>query len=292
MMNHDSSAYQRYRVAQERFSCTPGALAADQRVEVDRIVLRKLKIESAVLGSADAVGVIVPDAAVADAFAQIQARFQDEGELQAALLDAGVDEDGLREALGRELKVEAVLERVGASVAPVSETDARLYYYMHANEFRRPERRTARHILVTVNPDFPENERGAALRRIEEIGDRLRRKPERFAEQALKHSECPTSLQGGLLGTVVKGNLFPALEQVLFAMEEGALSGVVESPLGFHLLFCEGIEPEAAVPLEDILPRLREKLEQRQRAVYQRRWLEELLTSASAAEVEGRESHG
>ena len=40
----------------------------------------------------------------------------------------------------------------------------------------------------------------------------------RFADLASRHSECPTALEGGRLGEVVPGQLFPSLDAALFAL--------------------------------------------------------------------------
>jgi len=61
----------------------------------------------------------------------------------------------------------------------------------------------------------------------------------KFADLALKHSECPTALQGGVLGIVPRGKLYPELDAVLFSLKVGAVSDIVESEIGFHLLLCK-----------------------------------------------------
>lgn len=267
-------AWHLLQVAQEKFATVPAALEGEKRQQATRIARKKMQIEQAVLGSPDAAGVVLAEGMVDTALNDIRARYADAEELESAVLAAGLNEETLRAALERELRVEQVLERVSAGVAPVTDTDVRLYYYMHPEEFQRPEVRTARHILITINPDFPENMREAALRRIQQIAERIDRKPFRFAEQALKHSECPTSFNGGLLGNVVRGNLYPELEQILFALREGESSDVVESPLGFHLLLCETIQAPREMLFDEILPTLRELLDSRQRKRFQRNWLE------------------
>jgi len=104
--------------------------------------------------------------------------------------------------------------------------------------------------LVTLNDDLPDNTRPVAQSRIEAIAARLARDPKRFEEQAMKHSECPSALQGGLLGEVPRGQLYPELDAALFLMQEGEVSAILESPMGLHLLRCESITPAAVLTLE------------------------------------------
>lgn len=289
---HSSSGHSRYqllKIAHEHFGCPPSELNNDQLLEAERIVSRQLQIEEAVLYSPEAIGVVIPPGQVDDAWAQIESRFEDPEALRLALSDSALDEAHIRPLLARELKVEAVLDRVCKDLTEIGDVEVSLYYFNHLEQFVRPASRQTRHILITINPEFPENTREAALARIESIARRLRNKPGRFAEQALKHSECPTSLQGGQLGNVRPGVLYPELEACLFALEVGCVSAPVESPLGFHLLFCESLEPSMCAPLDVVLPHLREKLRGRQRKAHQRQWLKQLLLHHSTMESR---SHG
>lgn len=58
-----------------------------------------------------------------------------------------------------------------------------------------------------------------------------------FAKLATKYSEDPGSAaQGGDLGSVKRGVFYPEFEAVAFALAPNQLSGIVESPVGFHII--------------------------------------------------------
>ncbi|HEX8545043.1 MAG TPA: nitrogen fixation protein NifM [Pseudomonas sp.] len=283
------SHYHLLKVAHEHFGCTPSSLDAEQLKEAQRIVSRQLLIEEAVLHSPEARGVVIVPSTVDEAWAIIVNRYDSLDDFFQALEDTTLDEAQIRLMLARELKVEAVLERVCKTITEIGVTEASLYYYNHMDQFVRAETREARHILITINPDFKENTHAAAQRRIAEIARCLQRDPGRFVEQALKHSECPTSLQEGRLGRVRAGDLYAQLDACLFDLEAGQLGGPVESPLGLHLLWCEAIHPATQIPLDVVLPGLLEKLRSRRRSTQQRQWLERLLQSG---QVSRSISHG
>jgi peptidyl-prolyl cis-trans isomerase C len=110
------------------------------------------------------------------------------------------------------------MQRVGTYAEPITEIDERLFYELHRERFQTPEHRAARHILITVNDDYPENARDAARARIERIAADLKGHIERFGELARRYSECPTATQDGNLGLVRPGQLFPQLDQCLFRL--------------------------------------------------------------------------
>ncbi len=58
-----------------------------------------------------------------------------------------------------------------------------------------------------------------------------------FAEMAKKYSEDPGSAkEGGDLGFVKKGVFYPQFESAAYALQPGELSGIVESPVGYHII--------------------------------------------------------
>jgi peptidyl-prolyl cis-trans isomerase SurA len=58
-----------------------------------------------------------------------------------------------------------------------------------------------------------------------------------FSEMAKRYSEDPGSAaQGGDLGFVKRGIFYPEFESAAFSLETGEMSGIVESPIGFHII--------------------------------------------------------
>jgi peptidyl-prolyl cis-trans isomerase C len=279
-MSEQAVAYLELKAAQNLFGKPPTALEADEREHVRKMAARQFSLEARVLAAPEARDAMVPPASLAAAMEEIRKRYGDEADFHADLQHNGLDEAGFMDALERELLVEAILEKVGTRAAQVSDIDVELYYQYHPDQFRRPEMRRVHHILITLNDDLPDNTRPAAQSRIEAIAARLARDPKRFEEQAMKHSECPTALQGGELGDVPREQLYPELDAALFAMSEGEISTILESPMGLHLLRCDAITPAAVLTLKEARGPIRTLLEQRRKRVCQGAWVKQLLISA------------
>jgi nitrogen fixation protein NifM len=134
-----------------------------------------------------------------------------------------------------------------------------------------------RHILVTVNDDIAENRRDRSRAAIDAIRARLDGTREQFARLAGRHSECPSALEGGLLGRVPPGRLYAALDARLFAMQAGETSEPIESETGFHILYCEAIHPPKTVPFDEAAPKIRAAIDQKRREKAQALWLAALM---------------
>jgi peptidyl-prolyl cis-trans isomerase C len=280
----DAAAAHRYhllRAATERFKCNVPALDAEQRAEAEALSAKTLALENLVLGAPEAAKVQIPDAAVEQSFRQIAGRFDSPAELNADLARNGLDAAALKLALRRELTFDAVMHRVGARHAAVTDTDERLFYELHHDRFSTPERRAARHILVTVNDDYAENSREAAQAKVSTLVATLRdgaaeNLAQRFAKLARRHSECPTAMQDGKLGDIVRGQLYPEVDAALFALPAGGLSDPVCSEIGFHILLCERIDAARPLPFAQVRERIRTALTQRRQREAQRAWLDAL----------------
>lgn len=97
-----------------------------------------------------------------------------------------------------------------------------------------PEKVTIHHIYR--NPQTSESSKSEFKEKAEQLLDSLKAGAD-FAELAAKYSEDPGSAaQGGDLGFVKKGVFYPEFEEAAFKLEPGELSGVIESPIGYHII--------------------------------------------------------
>jgi peptidyl-prolyl cis-trans isomerase SurA len=90
----------------------------------------------------------------------------------------------------------------------------------------------ARHILIKTSELVSENE---AKNRLLEIKLRIETGAD-FAEQAKRYSEDGSAAQGGDLGWISPGDTVPEFEDAMNALQEGQVSGAVQSGFGSHLI--------------------------------------------------------
>jgi peptidylprolyl isomerase/peptidyl-prolyl cis-trans isomerase C len=279
-------AYNVLRAALALFKKAPSELADVELTQAQRQAANEYKIETMVLNSKEASAVVITDKEVQRAYGEIQGRYDDEAVFLSELYKNQLDEDALRAALYRQCKVNTVLDLIGSRAPDASEIEIGIYYHLHPEQFHKPELREAWHIYISINPEYPENTRDMARARIEELRAKLQKKPHKFADLALKHSECPTALQGGVLGRVPRGKLYPELDAVLFKLKAGEISDVVESEIGFHLVLCKEIQKPETLSLQKATPKIRQLMKERSRRTCQRAWLASLPKEAEESAYE------
>lgn len=156
------------------------------------------------------------------------------------------------------------------SGAFISEAELRKYYNENPKDFAVPEKVKARHIIVMHQQGPKPKTREMALETItgvvSELRSKLGAKPDprivlnRFAEAARTYSEDGSAPAGGDLGWHARGELHPTFEEAAFTLQPGVISGVVETPYGFHLIFVEGRQPASSEPFEEVKHSIREYL--------------------------------
>ena len=92
------------------------------------------------------------------------------------------------------------------------------------------------HILIRAEQQAPQAEWDAAKERADSVYNALKAGAD-FAELAKSVSQDPGSAQqGGLLPFVQHGQLVKEYEDAAFALQPGEMSGVVQSPFGYHII--------------------------------------------------------
>jgi parvulin-like peptidyl-prolyl isomerase len=98
------------------------------------------------------------------------------------------------------------------------------YYEQHKKDFLHQGRAQVSQILVDT-----EEKAVLVLRRLERTGE-----PE-FRKIATEESLGPEAARGGVMGVFEQGDLPADMEKVIFSLDEGRTSQVVESSYGFHI---------------------------------------------------------
>ncbi len=160
------------------------------------------------------------------------------------------------------------------------EARVREAYDAQSSRFHVPEQIRARHVLVRVARDATPEQRSAAEQRANTVLERIR-SGESFEEVAKSTSEDPGSKdRGGDLGFFRRGTMVPEFEQAAFALEPGAVSDLVKTDFGFHVIRLEEKKPAEERAFDDAKRELASELLKNDAAAAEARKLADALAAA------------
>src|SRR5437667_5792914 len=199
----------------------------------------------------------VTDQEVQDAVEQtvqnVRKQFTSIPEFQAQLRAAGfVSEEEWRRWLADQQPPAILPQRLieglkqKGKLRPIPPSDAEMRAFWESNRAQQPKRPAAisfRQIVIVPKPD------SAASARALQLADSLVVAPRQgggagFADVAKKYSADSVSReQGGALGWFRRGVMVKEFEDVAFRLRPGAISEVVRTEFGFHIIQVERAQP-------------------------------------------------
>lgn len=139
----------------------------------------------------------------------------------------------------------------------VSDAEVADAYNKNKSHFVTPEKRNASHILITVAKDAKPADEAAAKAKAEAILAEVRKNPNDFAKIAKAQSQDPGSAElGGDLGTIEKGVFAKPVEDAIYSLKDGEISGLVRSEFGYHIVKVTKIIPAAQETLDQAKPEI------------------------------------
>jgi peptidyl-prolyl cis-trans isomerase D len=148
-----------------------------------------------------------------------------------------------------------------AKQVSVSADDLRAYYDQNKDRLAGPQERRASHILLPLESNADDAAVKAATETAQALLEQVRANPERFAELAKANSQDPGSAQnGGDLGFFGRGAMVKPFEDAVFALADGAISDVVRSDFGLHIIKLTAIKAPAVKSFEEMRPELERNL--------------------------------
>ena len=176
-----------------------------------------------------------------------------EGEARRLGLDQDADYRRKVDSYRRNLLNNKLFEVVNQGEVAVTPEEAQAYFKAHPDEFDRPEKVHARHILLATEPEAK-----SLLKKI--------RKGASFEQMAREHStDASTRGRGGDLGPFSREQR-PQLASAAFSIPKpGGIAGPVKTRRGFHLLQMVRRIPAKKETFEQIRDSLMSRLRARKR---------------------------
>jgi peptidyl-prolyl cis-trans isomerase SurA len=171
-------------------------------------------------------------------------------DLQKGVEASGLTWEGYKTTIRNGLLQKEVVRREVGTHVDISPDEVKQYYEAHPQEFTLPERVTLSEISLSTEGKSPE-EFAAVRAKAEGLRSSVLNGDD-FNRVAQLYSQGSTAKDGGALGTFKKGELAPQIEAIVFQMNKGQISEVIQTRTGFEFLkvedhFQAGLQPLDAV---------------------------------------------
>jgi len=184
----------------------------------------------------------------------------------------GVKLEELKKELRTQKLVDILLYRKIYSKIKVTPRRIRDYYEKHKDEFAKSESAAIQHIFI---PSTGENDlrggRATALKVHSEL-----RAGASFTALAHKWSEGPKAAEGGLWESVERGTLVKEVDRVIFSLAPNALSPIIKSRVGYHIVRVIELHPARTLTFEETQADIAAKLRRQMAAKLRDEYLKEI----------------
>ena len=171
-------------------------------------------------------------------------------DLEKAVESSGLAWEDYKTTIRNGLLTQEVVRREVGSHINIGNDEVKKYYDAHPQEFTRPEQVVLSEIFLSTEGKSPE-EIESVQKKAEDLRNRVV-KGDDFNEIAKRYSEGSTAKDGGDLGTFKQGELAPQLEEVVFKMDKGQITDVIQTKTGFEVLKVENHYQAGLQPMDKV----------------------------------------
>jgi len=248
---------------------------------VDDFVTRTLLTQAAVKQ-----GVKVSDAEINVEIDKIKATLPQGMTLEKALGESGITEDKLRSEIRFSLEIKKAVEARNPDKKVLSDKEIEDYYTANKKMFEVPETVHARHVLIKTEEKDDQKTKDAKKAKAEDLQKKIKGGAD-FASVAKESSDCPSKAKGGDLGTFQRGQMVKPFEDAAFSQEINAISPVVETKFGYHIIqVLEHNQPKTK-SLSEAKGAIAQDLEQKKLQEAAAKYIAELKSKANIVYAEG-----
>ena len=174
-------------------------------------------------------------------------------DLEKAVESEGLSWEEYKTQFRNALLTQEVIHREMGSRIVIGHDEVKQYYDAHQKDFVRPETVELAEIFLDTQGKTPQ-EIEAIDQKANDYRNRIL-KGEEFSEIAKRYSEGSTKDKGGNLGTFERGQLSKQLEDIVFKMDKGQITEVIQTKTGYEILkvlehFQAGLQPVEKVETE------------------------------------------
>ena len=221
-------------------------------------------------------GITVRSEEVTDAIKDMQKQQKiSPDEFRKTLQREGMTLDAYRKDIGDQLVRLKLIRRDIKSKVAVTDEEIGEYYRKHREDYDGKEAVRIRQILLLL----PKEENPAAKEKLRADADAIHKRllnGEPFELLSAKFSQGPAAAEGGDIGYIEKGMIHSEVEDAAFSLPLNQISGVIESPVGFHIIQVVDRRGAGLKAIENVREEIRDKIDREKMEKKFGEWLVEL----------------
>ena len=245
--------------------------------DVREKILKQLIEDRLIFSEAKKLNITVEEKEIDARIDEIRSKVGSEGELEKMLYEQNLTLNELRVRYKEKIMIRKLIDqKVGAKII-ITPLEVKNYYNDNKDSFMQPEEIRLRAILIK-----PRKEQGGEAGSLQLMRDLMKRLKEGcdFEGLAKEYSDDPAASEGGLMSYVKKGDLMPQIEEIVFNLKEGEMTGIIQSPLGYHIFKVDEKRARHMRELAEVRQDIEEFLYREKASQRLKGWIDSLAKSA------------
>ena len=241
-----------------------GTIPKEYEGEIRKHAMHEIEFDELVYQEALRRKMVIPPAKLQRAMTDFRKQFASPQEFQRYLqLEQQGSMQKLRSNISRAILIDQLLNSEVQKKKVVTETELKDFYTRHPERFRKPETITIQTISLTI-PDGATAAQKAEIRKRAELAlqrARATKNYEEFGVLAEAVSQDDWRVMMGDHKELTRGKMPEAVEKVIFKMQAGQVSDIIDTGDSFCIARVNAHQPERLMPLSDVKAQLKKDLE-------------------------------
>ena len=229
--------------------------------DVHKKLLNQLIEDKLVFQEAKNQKIEIDENAIDEQIDNFKKRFKNENEMEDVMRREGLTLTDMRERLRRQAMIHKLHDTEIRSKIVVSPMEVNEYYEKNTREFSSDGQLRVR--SLTIKKSNEARLKGltdeAAKNKIQDLRAKILA-GEDFGRLAKQNSEDISAKDEGLSEWIERGAMIPVIDEVIFKLKTGEISGVIETEMGYHLFRVEEIRKPYKKNLEEVRDQIYGKL--------------------------------
>lgn len=240
-------------------------------------ILKQLINDKLILSEAKKLKIKVEEKEVDSQLAMIKNDLHSKGmDLNGLLSEQNLTLGDLREKYRDQIMIQKAVDQEIRAKIDIQPSEVNSYYSLHIDDYAQPQQVAVYSILTKLKSvRTPIESRQLA----DDIHKKLLDGYD-FKELAKNYSEGPYREEGGDMGYIKRGQLLKEIDNVIFFLNVGEVSDVIETPIGYHIFKLYDRIEEKVLPLEEVRQKVIEDIFRIKAQEKFNAWLEKLRSGA------------